>query len=137
MHAECTILRFDRAEQIGSDQIQPAGRSVHVYEMEMQISIWTNSLKGNLDAHGTWNQGTRHGFLNRKLGPPTRAVSRHEDGRIKAFQISHSTLDLHFVAHGKMEATNHGVKWYIVSDEFECVLGRVDDAGVATASEDN
>lgn len=105
--------------------------------MERQSSAWRNSLKGNLDAHGTWNQGTRHGFLDRKLGPPTRAVSRHEHGRIKPFQISHCTLDLHIIAHGKMEATNHGVEGYIVSDELECILGRVDDASVAAASKDD
>ena len=103
----------------------------------MQYFVWKNSLKGNLDAHGTWNQGPRHRFLDRKLGPPTRAVSRHEHGRIKAFQISHCTLNLHIIARGEMEAANHGVEGYIVSDKFECVLGRVDDAGVAAASKDD
>jgi hypothetical protein len=64
-------------------------------------------------------------------------VSRHEYGRIEAFQISHCTLDLCILAHGKMKAANYGVERYIVSDEVECVLCRVDDASVAAASKDD
>jgi hypothetical protein len=93
-------------------------------------------LESNLDAHGTWNQGTGHMFLDGKLGPPTRAVPGHEHGRIEAFQVSNCTLDLHVVTHGKMKTANYGVEGYIVADEIECIPCRVDDPGVAAASKD-
>lgn len=90
----------------------------------------------------SWSDGAGHQwpgyvFLNRKLGPPARTVTRHEHGGIEPFEIGDGALDLVRVACGEMEPTDDGMDGYWSTGEFDGMFGGVDYASVATSSEDN
>ena len=90
--------------------------------------------------HRRRRQTPRHLPLNLILDPPPGTVPREQDLGSELLEILHRGRDLRLTERAsEVVAADDGVKqrWREAAGEVQCVLGRVDDAGVTAACEDD